>query len=113
MTGIIFVLAAAAWVILPLVLKEFENYDDAIVGIAAGIVLFILPADNQRRTRLLDWKTANEMPWDVLLLFGGGLSLSSVFNSPACPCGLVKWPRGLASCPLSSSSLPWLRWCSS
>ena len=34
MTGIIFVLAAAAWVTLPLVLKEFENYDDAIVGLS-------------------------------------------------------------------------------
>ena len=80
MTGIIFLFAAAAWVTLPLVLKEFENYDDAIVGIAAGILLFILPADNQRRIRLLDWETANEMPWDVLLLFGGGLSLSAMFN---------------------------------
>ena len=100
MTGIIFVLAAAAWVTLPLVLKEFENYDDAIVGIAAGILLFILPADNQRRTRLLDWKTANEMPWDVLLLFGGGLSLSSVFNSSGLSLWIGEMAKGLSVLPV-------------
>lgn len=100
MTGIIFVLAAAAWVTLPLVLKEFENYDDAIVGIAAGILLFILPADNQRRIRLLDWKTANEMPWDVLLLFGGGLSLSSVFNSSGLSLWIGEMAKGLSVLPV-------------
>jgi len=100
MTGIIFILAAAAWVTLPLVLKEFENYDDAIVGIAAGILLFILPADNQRRIRLLDWKTANEMPWDVLLLFGGGLSLSSVFNSSGLSLWIGEMAKGLSVLPV-------------
>ena len=89
-----------AWVTLPLVLKEFENYDDAIVGIAAGILLFILPADNQRRIRLLDWETANEMPWDVLLLFGGGLSLSSVFNSSGLSLWIGEMAKGLSVLPV-------------
>ena len=99
MTGIIFLFAAAAWVTLPLVLKEFENYDDAIVGIAAGILLFILPADNQRRIRLLDWKTANEMPWDVLLLFGGGLSLSAMFNKSGLSLWIGEMAKGLSVLP--------------
>ena len=99
MTGIIFLFAAAAWVTLPLVLKEFENYDDAIVGIAAGILLFILPADNQRRIRLLDWETANEMPWDVLLLFGGGLSLSAMFNKSGLSLWIGEMAKGLSVLP--------------
>ena len=99
MTGIIFLFAAAAWVTLPLVLKEFENYDDAIVGIAAGILLFILPADNKRRIRLLDWETANEMPWDVLLLFGGGLSLSAMFNKSGLSLWIGEMAKGLSVLP--------------
>lgn len=100
MTGIIFVLAAVAWVSLPIVLDDFNFYDDAIVGIAAGILLFILPADSQRRIRLLDWKTANEMPWDVLLLFGGGLSLSSSFNSSGLSLWIGEMAKGLSSLPI-------------
>lgn len=100
MTGIIFVLAALAWVTLPIVLGDFDNYDDAIVGIAAGILLFILPADSERRIRLLDWKTANEMPWDVLLLFGGGLSLSSAFNSSGLSLWIGEMAKGLSSLPI-------------
>ena len=100
MTGIIFVLAALAWVSLPIVLGDFDNYDDAIVGIAAGILLFILPADSGRRIRLLDWKTANEMPWDVLLLFGGGLSLSSAFNSSGLSLWIGEMAKGLSSLPI-------------
>lgn len=100
MTGIIFLLAAASWVTLPLVLKEFDNYDDAIVGIAAGILLFILPADNERRIRLLDWETANEMPWDVLLLFGGGLSLSAMFNQSGLSLWIGEMAKGLSVLPV-------------
>ena len=100
MTGIIFVLAALAWVSLPIILGDFDNYDDAIVGIAAGILLFILPADSERRIRLLDWKTANEMPWDVLLLFGGGLSLSSAFNSSGLSLWIGEMAKGLSVLPI-------------
>lgn len=100
MTGIIFVLAALAWVSLPIILGDFDNYDDAIVGIAAGILLFILPADSERRIRLLDWKTANEMPWDVLLLFGGGLSLSSAFNSSGLSLWIGEMVKGLSVLPI-------------
>ncbi len=49
--------------------------------------MFTLPADPKTGVRVLDWKTANEVPWDVLLLFGGGLSLSSMFTAT----GLSLW----------------------
>ena len=99
MTGIIFVLAAAAWVTLPLVLSEFENYDDAIVGIIAGLLMFIIPGKKNGK-RLLDWETANEMPWDVLLLFGGGLSLSAMFTATGLSLWIGEKAKGLSSLPM-------------
>ncbi|GAB2691197.1 SLC13 family permease [Thalassiella azotivora] len=51
--------------------------DDTAIAIAAGIVLFMLPAD-RRGTMALQWDDAQKgLPWGVLLLFGGGLSLAS------------------------------------
>ncbi|QPK79274.1 DASS family sodium-coupled anion symporter [Corynebacterium lizhenjunii] len=98
-TGIIFLGAAVAWVALPFVLDKSSGYDDAIVGIIAGLLLFIIPADAKHGTRLLDWKTANEMPWDVLLLFGGGLSLSAMFNTSGLSLWIGEMAKGLGSLP--------------
>lgn len=90
MVGIIFLVAALTWVFAPLIIAwtgSSIQYDDAIVGIIAGLLMFTLPANGKTGVRLLDWKTANEVPWDVLLLFGGGLSLSGMFTAT----GLSLW----------------------
>ncbi len=100
MTGIIFVGAAVTWVIVPLALPDVKGYDDAIVGIAAGLLLFTIPADAKTGTRLLDWKTAADMPWDVLLLFGGGLSLSAMFNASGLSLWIGEKAKGLGSLPM-------------
>ena len=46
-----------------------------------AIALFILPAGDAHGRRLLDWDTARGLPWDILLLFGGGLSLAAAITS--------------------------------
>lgn len=101
--GIIFVLAAVTWVALPLLIDAFAwdiPYDDAIVGIAAGLLMFTLPADRKTGVRLLDWKTANELPWDVLLLFGGGLSLSAMFTASGLSLWIGEVAKGLGALPI-------------
>lgn len=99
LTGIIFLGAAISWVAVPFLVGEDSNYDDAIVGIAAGLLLFAIPADAKTGVRLLDWKTANEMPWDVLLLFGGGLSLSAMFNNSGLSLWIGEMAKGLGGLP--------------
>lgn len=95
----IFVAAALAWVAVPLL---FDNppISDAGIAMLAAIALFVLPAGANRGVRLMDWKTVKEMPWGVLLLFGGGLALSSQFGSS----GLTKWigqkTEGLGGLPV-------------
>ncbi|GAB49622.1 SLC13 family permease [Mobilicoccus pelagius] len=94
----IFVLAATAWVALPLV-SEFvlglksSLVSDAGIAIIVGLLLFLLPSGSARGVRLLDWDTAVSLPWGVLLLFGGGLALSEQFTSS----GLTKWIGGQVS----------------
>ena len=61
--------------------------DDTAIAIGAGLVLFLLPAEGRSRM-VLDWKDAeNGLPWGVLLLFGGGLSLAGAVAAS----GLDKW----------------------
>jgi len=53
-----------------------EHIDDASIAIAAAILLFAIPIDLRRGSFALDWASAAKLPWGVLLLFGGGLSLA-------------------------------------
>ena len=94
---VIFVLAALAWVFVPL-LTDWVGADtppitDAGIAMTVGVLLFLLPAGAARGVRLLDWDSALKLPWGVLLLFGGGLALSAQFSSS----GLTEWIGDVAS----------------
>jgi solute carrier family 13 (sodium-dependent dicarboxylate transporter), member 2/3/5 len=51
---------------------------DATVALAASVVLFLIP--NGDGGRLLDWQSANRIPWGLLLLFGGGIAIARAFE---------------------------------
>ncbi len=97
----IFVLTASAWVIVPIFLKSSELnviIPDALIAMIAAALLFLLPAERNGQ-RLLDWKTANKLPWDVLLLFGGGLSLSPMFSKLGLSIWIGEQAKGLGVLP--------------
>lgn len=88
MVGVVFVLTAAAWIFQPLLAANLIGWlNDTVIAIAAAIILFLLPVSLRERKFLMDWDTAQGMPWGVLLLFGGGLALAGVISSS----GLATW----------------------
>ncbi len=58
-----------------------KNVDDSTVAVLGVVLLFLLPAAARRGERLLDWPTASRIPWEVVLLFGGGIALAKGFAS--------------------------------
>ena len=100
--GVIFLIAALSWIFIPLGINQFGwdfPYEDAVVGIIAGLLMFTVPAAGNGK-RLLDWETANDMPWDVLILFGGGLSLSAMFTATGLSLWIGEQAKGLAGLPM-------------
>lgn len=81
----VFVVAAAAWVFVPVLWPE-TMIADAVIAMAVGIALFLIPG-GPNGVKLLRWEDALELPWGVLLLFGGGLALSTQFTES----GLSDW----------------------
>ncbi len=82
----IFILAAVLWIFLPLVFPD-PPISDAGIAMLISVLLFIVPGGAARGVRLMDWQAAVQMPWGVLLLFGGGLALSAAFGTS----GLTEW----------------------
>jgi len=86
--GLIFLMAATAWMFRPLLNQVGLDWlSDTTIALAAGIGLFLVPSGDKARGALLDWESAKELPWGVLLLFGGGLALAGMIKSS----GLAEW----------------------
>jgi sodium-dependent dicarboxylate transporter 2/3/5 len=86
--------AAVAWITRGLVWGHLApGIDDAMIAIAAAVMLFIIHAKDpatQKKKPLLDWEAASRIPWGVLILVGGGLSLAGAFSAT----GLEAWLAG-------------------
>ncbi|MEM6640298.1 MAG: SLC13 family permease [Pseudomonadota bacterium] len=54
--------------------------NDASVALTAVVAMFLIPSGRERGDRLLDWDTARDIPWGILLLFGGGLCIARAFD---------------------------------
>jgi sodium-dependent dicarboxylate transporter 2/3/5 len=63
---------------------------DGTIALAAAVLLFAIPADRRAGTSVLDWESASRIPWDVLLLFGGGFALAAGFRET----GFDEWMAG-------------------
>lgn len=59
----------------------FAGLGDAMIAIGAAIALFLLPVDRKRGVRAMDWEHAIRLPWGVLILFGGGLTLAGAVEA--------------------------------
>lgn len=74
----IFVAAAVSWIGRSFLKPAF--IDDTTIAIIAALLLFIIPADLKKGQFILDWKTAVKIPWEIVLLFGGGFAVAKGFE---------------------------------
>jgi len=55
----------------------FAGLSDTVIAMIAAGLLFSIPANPTKREFTMDWKTTSKLPWDILILFGGGMSLAN------------------------------------
>lgn len=100
--AVMFVLVVLSWM-LRRPLTEFlglTGVSDAGIVMTAGVLFFVLPSGDPEQPRLMTWENALRLPWGVLILFGGGLSLAAVVSNT----GLALW-LGESLAPLNAFGL--------
>jgi solute carrier family 13 (sodium-dependent dicarboxylate transporter), member 2/3/5 len=93
-TLIVFGMTALAWVLRPLLVevevfgaRPLAGLTDTGIAIVAALALFVIPVDVAKRVFVMEWRAAEHLPWGVLLLFGGGLSLAHAIETT----GVGEW----------------------
>jgi sodium-dependent dicarboxylate transporter 2/3/5 len=89
MVAVVFGLTALSWIFRPVLSDVIPGLSDTSIAVIAALTLFFLPSgvkEGEDRF-LLDWRYCKELPWEVLILFGGGLSLANMMADS----GLSAW----------------------
>lgn len=89
----VFALTALAWITRPLLEKWVPALTDTTIAMAGALLLFAIPVNLRRGQFVMDWTAARGLPWDVLILFGGGLSLAAQIQDS----GLAEYLGSLAT----------------
>ncbi|MGE0595462.1 MAG: DASS family sodium-coupled anion symporter [Hyphomonadaceae bacterium] len=87
--GLVFGCVALAWMTRTLIveLPGLGGLTDTSIAIAGALALFLVPSGRGEGEKLIDWPTAERIPWGIAILFGGGLSLAAAMEST----GLAAW----------------------
>jgi sodium-dependent dicarboxylate transporter 2/3/5 len=97
--AVVFVLTAAGWVFQPLLARVVQFVSDTSIAIAGALALFMIPVDMRRGQFVMTWAETKDLPWGVLLLFGGGLSLAGYIETHGLAAYLGGLARGLDALP--------------
>ncbi len=100
--GIVFACVVTGWILrAPLsAWLDIGGLSDTGIVMIAAVLLFALPSGDSARPRLMSWESAARLPWGVLILFGGGLSLAGAVSDS----GLALW-LGQSLAPLNAFGL--------
>ena len=105
----VFALVASAWISRPYWSGWFglESVGDSTIALAGVVLMFMVPSGetssddpNQSSEKLLDWKTAVDIPWGMLLLFAGGICIAKAFSASGLSTMMGQSLSGLADLPL-------------
>ena len=97
---IIFLITALLWVFRSPInnIPGMEGLTDPGIAMLCGLTLFLTPSGGDQEHNLLQWKDAEKgVPWGILLLFGGGLTLAAAAQNT----GLAAWIGNLMPVGLS------------
>ena len=102
---VIFCLVAGLWIVRGALAPVLDGLglsglNDTTIAIFGGLLLFLIPAKMEENEFLLDWSDTAQVPWGILVLFGGGLALAGGIEESGLAVWLAEQLHALAQAPL-------------
>lgn len=95
--ALVFLTAGSLWITRPL-LNQFSGLgglSDPGIAVLCALGLFLIPSGSSEDRRfLMSWSEAQDIPWQVLILFGGGLSLATAMDRSGLAGWIGEWLAG-------------------
>jgi len=109
-TLVVFMFTAGCWIFRPLLMelhlgsdqgawKPLAGLTDPGIAMTGALLLFLIPADFKHRQFVMDWSTAIRLPWGILILFGGGLTLATAVTENGVAEFIASYSQVLAGMP--------------
>ncbi len=86
----VFLITVILWIVSPFIISVpfipepvglfFEGLHDGTIAMFGAVLLFLLPS-SRKGERILEWENMRDLPWGVLILFGGGMALAEAFGA--------------------------------
>jgi len=98
--ALVFSCVVALWVLRKWIVSYtgLEGLSDTSIAIMGAMALFIIPSGQGKP--LMDWSLAKQLPWDVVLLYGGGMALATVISSSGLATALGHGLEAISAWPL-------------
>ena len=78
--AVVFTFTATLWILRPYLAQWISviQWSDTAIALASAVMLFVLRDGN--KGNILDWEDTKNLPWGILILFGGGLALAGTLQ---------------------------------
>ncbi len=98
----VFGLTALGWILQPALSAwtGLTGLDNSVIAMIGALALFLIPVEPVRGRFAMDWETAKSVPWGILILFGGGLSLAAAVERNGVDSFVASSLAGLHEMPL-------------
>jgi sodium-dependent dicarboxylate transporter 2/3/5 len=95
--GLVFAAVAISWMTRTELVKlpGLSALTDTGIAIIGALSLFFIPSGREGGEKLMNWRTAERIPWGIAILFGGGLSLAAAMEATGLAGWIGDWIAGL------------------
>lgn len=82
------------------IISSSEFIDDGTIAITMALLLFIIPTKDEKQKTILTSQVFEQIPWSIILLFGGGFALATAFSSSGLSQFIGDNLKGLSAIPI-------------
>ncbi len=104
---VIFACAITGWVLRTQIVAVtgLKDLSDAVIAMIAALALFAIPISAKPLKFAMNWPTAKKLPWEILILFGGGLTLAAAVSRHGVDAWIASAVDPLAGAPIALVAL--------